>query len=108
MSAPQPIVAFGDSVMLVTALFAARYLVVAVCGDARRARVLARWMRRVAMVAMILLVLRLVSIAVARPEIAAPVLWVTLSIVAAGGAILMADTIVMTALAPWVSRRRRS
>lgn len=108
MAAPQPIAVFGDTVTFVVALFAARYLVVALLGEAGWAGFVARWARRIAVVAMILLVLRLASIAVARPEIAVPILWVILSIVAATGAALMADNIIMTVLAPWARRRRRS
>ena len=108
MSAPQPIIAFGDTVTLVAALFAARYLTVALWGEGGWAGFVARWSRRVAAMAMILLVLRLISIAMGRPEIAAPVLWVTVSILAASAAVLMADTILMGVLAPWVRRRRRS
>ena len=107
MSSPQPIAVFGDTVTLVVALFAARYLVVTLIGEAGWAGFAVRWSRRIAVVAMILLVLRLASIAVARPEIAGPILWVTVAIVAASGAILMADKIFMDVLAPW-SRRRRS
>ncbi|MCW3846217.1 hypothetical protein OF829_03130 [Sphingomonas sp. LB-2] len=107
MSAPQPIVAFGDSVMLITALFAARYLVVALAGEAGWAGFAVRWARRIAVVAMILLALRLISIAVGRPEIATPVLWVTVSILAASAAVLMVDTILMGVLAPWARRRRQ-
>jgi len=104
MSAPQPIAVFGDTVTIVVALLAARGLVAAGWGEARWARVAAAWMRRVAVVAMILLVLRLISIAVARPEIAAPILWLTVAILAAGAAVLMVDHIVMDAIG---SRRRR-
>jgi hypothetical protein len=107
MSAPQPIAVFGDTVMLVTGLFAVRYAVVASLGEAGWAGFTVRWSRRIAVVAMILLVLRLASIAVIRTEIAVPILWVTIAIVAAGGAILMADKIIMDVLAPWARRRRR-
>jgi phosphatidylglycerophosphate synthase len=106
MSAPQPIVAFGDTVTLVAALFAVRYLVVTVWGERGWAGFAARWSRRIAVMAMILLVLRLISIAMGRPEIAAPILWVTVSILASSGAVLMADTIIMRFLAPWARRRR--
>jgi len=104
MSAPQPIAVFGDTVTIVTALFAARVVLVAFRGEARWAGFAAKWMRRIAVVAMTLLVLRLISIAVARPEIAAPILWVTVAILAASAAVLMVDHIVMDAIG---SRRRR-
>jgi hypothetical protein len=106
MSAPQPIAVFGDTVMIVTALMAGRYLLVAVRGEARWAGVAARWMRRIAIVAVILLLLRLASIGVMRPEIAGPIAWLSLAILAAGAAILMVDHILMDAIRPWVKRRR--
>lgn len=106
MSAPQPIAVFGDTVMIVAALFAGRYLIVALRGETRWGKIAASWMRRIAVVAVILLVLRLISIAVIRPEIAVPVLWVALAILAAGAAILIIDRIVMDALWPMVRRRR--
>lgn len=106
MSAPQPIAVFGDTVMIVTALMAGRYLLVAVRGEARWARIASVWMRRIAIVAVILLLLRLASIAVMRPEIAAPIAWLSLAILAAGAAILMVDHILMGAIRPWARRRR--
>lgn len=107
MSAPQPIAVFGDTVMIVTALMASRYLIVLLRGERRWAQFAVRWMRRIAVVAVILLVLRLISIALMRPEICAPILWVTLAIVAAGAAILMIDHIVMGAIRPLARRGRR-
>ena len=104
MPAPQPIAVFGDTATLVVALFAARFLIVGLRAEGRWMSFAATWMRRIAIVAMILLVLRLISIAVMRPEIAAPVLWVTVSILAASAAMLMVDHIVTDALR---ARRRQ-
>lgn len=104
MAAPQPIAVFGDTVTLVVTLFAARFLIVGLRDEGRWARLAATWMRRIAVVAMILLVLRLISIAVMRPEIAGPVLWVVVAILAASAAMLMVDHIVTDAL----RARRRS
>jgi len=104
---PQPIAVFGDTVMIVIALMAARYLIVLLRGERRWAQFAVRWMRRIAVVAVVLLVLRLASIAVMRPEIAGPVGWVTLAIVAAGAAILMIDHIVMGTIRPLARQRRQ-
>lgn len=104
---PQPIAVFGDTVMVVTALMAGRYLLIGLRSETRWAQIAARWMRRIAIVAVILLVLRLASIAVARPEIASPIAWVCLAIVAAGTAILMIDHILM-GLIPLRRRRPRN
>ena len=106
MSAPQPIAVFGDTVMIVSALMAGRYLLMAVRSETKWASIASTWMRRVAIVAVILLLLRLASIAVMRPEIAAPIAWLSLAILAAGAAILMADHILMAAIRPWARRRR--
>lgn len=107
MSAPQPIAVFGDTVTIVTALMAGRYLLVALRGETRWARIAAGWMRRIAIVAVILLLLRLASIAVMRPEIASPIAWLSLAILAAGAAILMVDHILMGVIRPR-SRRPRN
>ena len=106
MSAPQPIAVFGDTVMIVTALMAGRYLLVALRGETRWGRIAASWMRRIAIVAVILLLLRLASIGVMRPEIATPIAWLTLAILAAGAAILMVDHILMGLIRPWTKRNR--
>jgi len=103
MSTPQPIAVFGDTVTIVVTLLAARFVIVAVWGEMRWAKIAVRWMRRIAVVSMILLVLRLISIAIGQPAIATPVLWITVAILAASAAVLMVDHIVMDAL---VSRRR--
>ena len=94
------------TVAIVTALFAGRYLLVALRGEARWAVVAARWMRRVAIVAVILLLLRLASIGVMRPEIGGPIAWLVLAILAAGAAILMIDHILIGAIRPLARRKR--
>ena len=106
MAAPQPIAVFGDTVTIVAALMAGRYLLVMLRGETRWARIAARWMRRVAIVAVILLLLRLASIGVMRPEIGGPIAWLILAIAAAGAAILMIDHILMGAIRP-LGRRKR-
>lgn len=103
MHGPQPVAVFGDTVTIVVALFAARLWIAAMWGEVRWARIATRWMRRIAIVSVILLVLRLISVAVGQPAIATPILWVTVAIVAASAAVLMVDHIVMDIL---LSRRR--
>ncbi|MFZ5748065.1 MAG: hypothetical protein ACOY45_10490 [Pseudomonadota bacterium] len=99
---PEPIAALGDTLTLTLALLLLRQLLLAVPVRAGRWHRIARfgavWARRLVIVALLLPVLRLVSIAVARPDIAAPVAGLALLIVAAGGMLLVADD--------WIAARR--
>lgn len=73
MPATEPIAVLGDTLMLVAALLAARWAIVAAKGSAGWAGWVAVWLRRIAVVSILLLTLRLVTIAANRPEIAGPV-----------------------------------
>ena len=104
MPAPQPIAVFGDTLSVVIALLALRYLLLAWRGDRNWARITATWLRRFAIVAVLLFVLRLASIAVERPEVAKPVTAMIIAFLSGGAALLMLDRIVARTI---TARRRR-
>ncbi|MDF7775147.1 hypothetical protein P1X14_07805 [Sphingomonas sp. AOB5] len=87
----QPIAVFGDTLMLVAALMAARYAIVALRGELGWWGWSATWLRRVSAVAVLILALRLASIAAARPEIAGQVSGFALVTLLAGAALIAAD-----------------
>ncbi|NML06992.1 hypothetical protein [Sphingomonas sp. G-3-2-10] len=91
MPATEPIAVLGDTLMLVAALLAARWAIVAAKGAEGWSGWVAIWLRRVAVVSILLLALRLVTIAANRPEIAAPVSGFIAMILFGGIAALVAD-----------------
>jgi hypothetical protein len=105
-AAPQPIAVLGDTVMFTALVLGLRYLILATLGAAGRAGWAARWLRRIALVAVLLLGLRLASIATMRPDIAGVVWSIAAAVLLAGAALMVADHwIVRLIPAP---RRRRS
>lgn len=73
MPATEPIAVLGDTLMLVASLLGGRWAIVAAKGEAGWPGWIAIWLRRIAIVSILLLALRLVTIAANRPEIAGPV-----------------------------------
>jgi hypothetical protein len=91
MPATEPIAVLGDTLMLVAALLAARWAIVAAKGQSGWAGWVAIWLRRIAIVSILLLSLRLVTIAANRPEIAGPVSGFIAMILLGGVAALVVD-----------------
>ena len=105
MPASQPIAVFGDTLTITVALLVLRYVLLATQGDRGWARFAATWLRRIAIVAVLLFVLRLASIAVERPEVAKPVTALIIAFLSGGAAILMLDRIIARAI---TARGRRA
>ena len=91
MAACELIAALGDTLTLVSALMVARYALVAMRGDDGGWGLAAAWLRRIAIVAILLVVLRLGSIAAARPDIAAPVAAIAAAILLSGILLIVLD-----------------
>lgn len=91
MAASEPIAALGDTLTLVSALMVARYALIAMRGDHGGWGLAAAWLRRIAIVAILLVVLRLASIAAARPDIAAPVAGIAGAVLLGGILLVIVD-----------------
>ncbi|MCW3836619.1 hypothetical protein ACFQ1E_09645 [Sphingomonas canadensis] len=91
MAAPAPVAVLGDTLTFTVALFAARYLLLWRLGHMPRARWAARWVRRIAVVVILLPVLRLFSLTGMRPEAAGQLWGLGLMLLGAGGLALVAD-----------------
>lgn len=99
-----PVIALGDTLSFTVALLAARYLLLWRFGGMPRALWAARWVRRIAMVVVLLPVLRLFTLTAYRPEVAGQLWGVGLMMIGAGGIVLMADSRIEAML---LARRRR-
>lgn len=102
--APQPIAVLGDTVMLAAMLLGCRYLILGLFGASGWAGWTALWLRRVALVSVLLLGLRLFTIAANRPDIAGIVSAIAVAILVAGGLLLVADHWIVRVL-PSIRRR---
>jgi hypothetical protein len=96
----------GDTVMLAAILLGGRYLILSALGASGWAGWTARWLRRLALVSVLLLGLRLFTIAAYRPDIAGIVSAIAAAILLAGVLLMVADHWIVRFL-PMTRRRGR-